>query len=140
MSNKPSPRVCAGCRKPLSVYAIYGAYWHRRCFQKAPVEQREAARAVSAAERGLQTKPQGTKPVPLKNRNKFNVAAHLSEPLETLAALQELDRAFGRALHKTEPKSVAQLLLQAERQTVRDAISFLEVAIDEHEEDTGSSD
>lgn len=42
--NLPKARVCFGCKRTCGVFAYHGAYWHLRCFRRAPAMQREAAR------------------------------------------------------------------------------------------------
>jgi hypothetical protein len=50
-------RVCAGCGgkstpRKGAVMAINDAYWHRRCFERASPEQRQAADNETRAYRG----------------------------------------------------------------------------------------
>jgi hypothetical protein len=67
---------------------------------------------------------------PAVNRRHLNVAAYLKDPKAVLFAMKELDRAFARALRAAGGTPDVKVL-EDERQTLRDSISYLEVLIDE---------
>lgn len=50
-----SGRVCYGCGKGYGVYAIGGAYWHHRHYQKATPAQRSEARQAMAQDMAART-------------------------------------------------------------------------------------
>lgn len=112
---KPKPltaRRCAGCKKQKGVFAIYGAYWHPRCFRKASEAEREQARADMSTEMD-KTVPRGKKNPAPREPSRRTRPAEL--PRRSQRATERLDGSEPPLNRRTQSPASAALAEERKR-------------------------